>query len=87
MTLLTIGLVVLVMISVPLEPWKIGLAAVMAGGYVLAMVIPVAREYFELDLPPDWAWIVYGACAAVGSLVVIALPRIVPTGAHGHDER
>ncbi len=82
MTLLTIGLVVLVMISVPLEPWKIGLAAAMAGGYVLAMVIPVAREYFELDLPPDWAWIVYGVCAAVGSLVVIALPRLVPAAVH-----
>jgi cation-transporting ATPase E len=87
MTLLTIGLVVLVMISVPLEPWKIALAAAMAGGYVLAMVIPAAREYFELDLPPDWAWGVYAACAAVGSLVVVALPRIVPAGPNGHDER
>jgi cation-transporting ATPase E len=87
MTLLTIGLVVLVMISVPLEPWKIGLAAVMAGGYVLAMVIPVAREYFELDLPPDWAWAVYGVCAAVGAVVVVLLPRVVPRSQLERSER
>ncbi|MCQ3812059.1 MAG: HAD-IC family P-type ATPase, partial [Acidimicrobiia bacterium] len=44
-TLLGVGLVILVVISRPLRPWKIGLAAAMAGSYLLVMVWPWARNF------------------------------------------
>ncbi|MYK76325.1 MAG: HAD-IC family P-type ATPase, partial [Acidimicrobiaceae bacterium] len=52
MTLLAIGLVILLLISRPLRPWKVGLAAAMAASYGAAMALPFLREFFELDVPP-----------------------------------
>ncbi len=82
MTLLTLGLVVLVLISAPLQAWKIGLAALMACGYLVAMAVEPLREYFELHLPPDRGWTVYAVCAGVGAIVVLLLPRLVPRSPH-----
>lgn len=83
-TLLGAGLVVLVAVSRPLQAWKVGLAAGMASLYVLVIVVPFLRDYFELDLPGRDAWIVtiIGAVVAgVGVWVVPAIvERLVPDG-------
>ena len=69
-TLLAIGLAILVLISRPLQPWKVGLAAAMAGLYGLVMAIPFGREYFELDLPSGGAWGGVAIAAVAGSIGV-----------------
>ena len=83
-TLLAAGLVVLVVVSRPMELWKVGLAASMAALYVLVMVVPFAREYFELDTPPVDAWIVTiigSLVAGVGVWLAPALvAKLVPDG-------
>ena len=66
MTLLGVGLVILVLISRPLRPWKIGLAAVMAGFYAIAMSWAPVRRYYGLDLPPAVAWWMVAAAVIVG---------------------
>jgi cation-transporting ATPase E len=78
-TLLLIGLAILILISRPLKPWKLGLAAAMAALYALNMLLPAAREYFELDLPPAGAWVAASIAGAVGAagatLVTLSLDR------------
>lgn len=69
-TLLSIGLTILMLISRPLKPWKIGLAAAMAGLYAVVMAIPFGREYFELDLPTSEAWVGVSVAAVAGSIGV-----------------
>ena len=76
LTLLGIGLVVLLGISRPLRPWKVGLAAAMGGWYALTMVWSFPRDYFELVIPPTSAWLTAAACTAAGGLLVAVLPRI-----------
>ncbi|MEM9202088.1 MAG: hypothetical protein AAGC53_10525, partial [Actinomycetota bacterium] len=69
-TLLAIGLTILVLVSRPLKPWKLGLAAGMASLYGLVMLIPFGRDYFELDLPSGHAWAGVAAASVVGSIGV-----------------
>ena len=57
-TLLGIGLVILMLISRPLRPWKIALVLAMAGLYLIVIALPFARDYFELVLPDGIAWLV-----------------------------
>ena len=67
MTLLGLGLVILLLISRPLRPWKVGLAASMAASYGAAMALPALREFFQLDAPSlgGWLW-VFGAVVVGG---------------------
>lgn len=74
-TLLGVGLVILVVISRPLRPWKIGLAAAMAGSYLIVMVWPWARNFFELDIPPAWMWIPTIAAVVIAGAGVVTIPR------------
>ena len=74
-TLLGVGLVILMVISRPLRPWKFGLAAAMAGSYMLVMVWPWARGYFELDGPPAWMWIPTIAAVVIAGAGVVTIPR------------
>ncbi len=74
-TLLGVGLVILVVISRPLRPWKIGLAAAMAGSYMIVMGWPWARSFFELELPPAWVWTPTIAAVAIAGAGVAAIPR------------
>ena len=68
MTLLGIGLAILLLISRPLRPWKVGLAAAMAASYGVAMAWPLLREFFQLDVPSLAAWLwVLGAVAVGGA--------------------
>jgi cation-transporting ATPase E len=66
MTLLAIGLVILLLISRPLRPWKVGLAAAMAASYGTAMALPFLREFFELDAPTLGGWLCVLGAVAVG---------------------
>ena len=75
-TLLIFGLVILVLISRPLKPWKLGLAVAMAALYVITMVVPSMREYFRLDLPNTTAWVWVAAAAAIGSAAIVATTRL-----------
>ena len=74
-TLLGVGLVILVVISRPLRPWKVGLAAAMGGSYLIVMVWPWARNFFELDVPPAWMWIPTIAAVVIAGSGVLTIPR------------
>ena len=83
MTLLAIGLVILLLISRPLRPWKVGLAAAMAASYGAAMALPFLREFFELDAPSLGGWLcVLGAVivGGVGSWGAVELRRLIDAG-------
>lgn len=82
-TLLGVGLVILVVTSRPLRPWKIALAGAMGLLYVVVMAAGGLRDYFELDLPPAWLWGPVCAAVAVGGAIIAALPRFV----HGRPIR
>ncbi len=75
-TLLVFGLVILILISRPLRPWKIGLATAMAGMYSLTMVVPSMRDYFQLDLPGTTAWIMVAAAGIIGGAAITAITRL-----------
>ncbi|MYB87942.1 MAG: HAD-IC family P-type ATPase [Acidimicrobiaceae bacterium] len=68
MTLLALGLMILLLISRPLRPWKVGLAAAMAASYGAAMALPFLREFFELDVPPLGGWLCVVAAVIVGGV-------------------
>ncbi len=78
LTLLGVGLAILVVISRPLRPWKIGLALFMGFLYALVMSLRVGRDYFQLEWPDNWLWWVIGAAIALGSVAVALVPRLVP---------
>ena len=81
-TLLSAGLVVLIVVSRPLQLWKVGLSLMMAALYISVLAIDFLREYFQLDLPPNEAWLVIGIGSAVASLGVWLVPatveRVIP---------
>ena len=81
-TLLSAGLVVLIVVSRPLQLWKVALALSMAALYVAVLAIDFLREYFQLELPPADAWAVIAVGAGVAAvgvwLVPTAVERVVP---------
>jgi cation-transporting ATPase E len=76
-TLLGLGLVVLIVTSRPLLPWKLALAATMAGFYAAVIAIGPLRRYFELDVPSSTTWIVIAISGAAGAAGIALLPSIV----------
>ena len=68
MTLLGVGLAILLLISRPLRPWKVGLAASMAASYALSMAWPLPREFFQLDAPSLTAWLWVAGAVLVGGV-------------------
>lgn len=75
-TLLGVGLVILVLISRPLRPWKVGLAAAMAGLYAAVMGWAPLRDYYHLHPPPAVGWWCVAAAVALGGLGVWLGPRL-----------
>ena len=69
-TLLAIVLVILVLVSLPLKPAKIALPILMTGVYVLTLFWSFSRDYFELDLPPNPAWLVVAIASCIGAFAV-----------------
>jgi len=78
LTLLGLGLVVLVVASRPLRPWKVGLAAAMAGLYALVIVVPFLRSFFELVVPNGQMLTLGAAAVAIGGALILAIPRVMP---------
>jgi hypothetical protein len=85
LTLLGVGLAVLLGISRPLRPWKVGLAGAMGGLYAIAMSWPFARDYFELVVPTATGWGIAAACTAAGALAVALVPRSTGAPRAGRD--
>ena len=77
MTLLGLGLVILALTARPLELWKLGLIAGMAGLYALVLLVPFGRNYFQLELFPAWLWLLCVATAIVGGALIVLAARIV----------
>ena len=78
-TLLAIGLVVLAVASRPFRPWKLGLVLAMGLGYLVVFLVPFLRNYFELEVFWDMAWIYSAVAVAVAGLLIVAVPRVIPT--------
>ena len=76
-TLLGAGLIVLLAVSRPLQLWKVGLAVGMASLYVIVLVVPFFRDYFELDLPGRDPWIVTIIGAIIAGTGVWTVPSVV----------
>ncbi|MGH9025921.1 MAG: HAD-IC family P-type ATPase [Acidimicrobiia bacterium] len=68
--LLIVGLWVLVLLARPFTIWRTLLVASMVGLFVLAMVWPFARDYFELELPPEQ---VLTTTFVVGGIAIVLL--------------
>jgi cation-transporting ATPase E len=77
-TLLGIGLVVLLVVSRPLRPWKIGLVAAMTGLYAIVLLWPFPRNYFELNTPDLEHWTAALVAIIVGGAAIALLPKIIP---------
>lgn len=75
LTLLGVGLVILVMMSRPLQPWKLMLTAAMAACYAVVILVPALSTFFEVDAPPlrIWGWI--GLTVGVAGAVVVMTGR------------
>ncbi len=79
MTLLSIGLVILLVVSRPLTRWKMMLTAAMATSYAVISLIEPLREFFELvftDVAEVWAVAATGIVLA--GIAVALVPRVVP---------
>lgn len=76
-TLLGIGLVILVVVSRPLKPWKVLLAATMAGLYGLVMVLRPLRDYFLLNLPGADSWLVSGIVVVIAGSCIVGLGQLL----------
>jgi cation-transporting ATPase E len=70
-TLFTIALWVLVVVARPLEWWKFGLVATMAALFLVALLVPCGRSFFELD-PTNGS--------SVTTAVVVALVAVAAIG-------
>ena len=69
-TLLAIVLVILVLVSLPLKPAKIALPIAMTGVYVLTLFWSFSRDFFELELPPNPAWLAVAIASVIGAVAV-----------------
>jgi cation-transporting ATPase E len=77
--LLSIGLVVLLVVSRPLNRWKVALAAAMAASYAVIGLVEPLREFFELvftDVADVWAVAAIGI--VIAGIAVALVPRVVP---------
>ena len=74
--LLAVGLSILISISRPLRVWKLGLAIAMALSYVFIMFNDAGQSFFELDLPPDNAWLTIITCSVIGVVAVGAVSQV-----------
>ena len=75
-TLLAIVLVILLLVSRPLNLVKLGLVLAMTGVYLLTMIWSFSRTYFQLNLPPNAAWLVVALAAIVGGALVAIVTHL-----------
>ena len=70
MILFLIGLWILVILARPVNTWRTGLVASMAGVFAAVMLIPSTREFFELTLPSVKVGVV-AASVAAGAMALL----------------
>ena len=76
-TLLALGLVVLIVTSRPISPWKLTLAAAMAAFYGIVLAVAPLRRYFELHIQTADTSYAVGLFVSLGTAGILLLPRIV----------
>ena len=76
-TLLALGLVVLVITSRPIAPWKLVLAGAMGAFYSAVLAFGPLRRYFEMEVPPATTWYAISVLVAAGTVGVLLLPGAV----------
>lgn len=74
--LMVAGLWVVVLLAEPVRGWKLGLVAVMAFLFAMALTVPWAREFFSLSLPLD-AFVESLAFGAAAAFAVTVVTRVV----------
>jgi hypothetical protein len=71
-------------IAAPLTTWRLALVWAMPALFVLAMVVPAAREFFALSAPPLIVWLAaFGIAGLVWSFARLFLPPERPVGPGG----
>ena len=84
MVLCWIGFAVLTIIAAPLTRMRLALIWSMIGAFVLAIVIPFTRTFFELRPPPPVVWLAgFGIAALVWSSSRLFIPPDRPVGPGG----
>ena len=84
MTLIWVGQAVLSIVATPLTGWRLALVWSMAGAFLTVMLIPFAREFFSLQVPPLLVWLAaIGIAAIVWSFARLFVPGVEPVGLRG----
>jgi cation-transporting ATPase E len=65
-----VGLVILLRIARPLNPLRLALVATMGGLFVLTLLVPFARDFFKLELPPG------GELTVAAILIALSFPAL-----------
>jgi cation-transporting ATPase E len=79
LVLLSCGLFVLIRLARPLTAWRAALVGTMVGAFALALLVPRAREFFALDLPPADALLLAAALAGgFGLALPVVARRFLP---------
>ena len=81
MVLCWIGLLILSIVAAPLVRWKLLLVWSMAASFVVVLVVPATRTFFELKPPPPIEWLAaFGIGAIVWSFARLFIPAERPIG-------
>ncbi|HEX5950425.1 MAG TPA: HAD-IC family P-type ATPase [Actinomycetota bacterium] len=81
MVLCWIGFLILSIIAAPLTRPRLLLVWSMAAAFVVALVLPITKEFFALDPPPRIVWLAgFGIAALVWTLARLFLPPERPVG-------
>ena len=73
LTLAFIGIWVLVVLSRPIDKWRLLIIAAMYAGLALVWLVPISRTFFEITwLPNEMIWVTLGV-SAVGMVLVEVL--------------
>ncbi len=81
MTLAWVGLLVLSLVAAPLNAPRLTLVWVMGALGIVALVTPLARDFFALDPPPLIVWLAgIGIAALAWSFARFFVPEERPTG-------
>ncbi len=78
LALLAVGLVVLGLISRPLDPVRLGLLVLMAGGAALAMLVPFFRRVFGLAIPAPTTLLEEVLVVGVAVVALVTGVRLAP---------
>jgi magnesium-transporting ATPase (P-type) len=88
MTLAGVGLIVLALVSQPLNRLRIAVLVAATAGFVIVLTVPGLREFFALALPPSATLGVIALLVAVSGVALVLLWRQQSPGndhGSGHD--